>query len=392
MVVDGCPPNVVTFNTLIKGLCANGRVEGAMSVLHQMEKYECLPNIRTYNELLDGLFRVNRFREACGIIKDIEERNVDLNIVAYNIIMHGFSSVGMQERVFQILEKILVNGVKPDAITVNVIIHAYSTEEVIVYLHNKMLSKGIFSNVSTWDVLIRAVLYICKFFTCRLGGTPLMELMIAAGKSVLSLQLQHGLAVVRVYTGTFMTSLDMAGAHHTKIPIPVPLSTSAESEEVVGAVVIAGLPLARVATEAKHATELVRTMGVGLTVCTFLGQVTSDFVDSGKIELGLAGAAVADLQLVNVVVSYVLNQILSKLQRRPLSFPVYYNRRRMRAAVTGKKDLQRAEGSHRRGLKLLSAASFVWSSELRAFVVGVVCSSGRRKRLCQCHRASFLPP
>ncbi|XLS94520.1 hypothetical protein HN51_070528, partial [Arachis hypogaea] len=377
MVVDGCPPNVVTFNTLIKGLCANGRVEGAMSVLHQMEKYECLPNIRTYNELLDGLFRVNRFREACGIIKDIEERNVDLNIVAYNIIMHGFSSVGMQERVFQILEKILVNGVKPDAITVNVIIHAYSklgkvrtimqildkyieekelyqdiishtyilwgicnwlgTEEVIVYLHNKMLSKGIFSNVSTWDVLIRGFFNNLghmdqHFFTCRLGGTPLMELMIAAGKSVLSLQLQHGLAVVRVYTGTFMTSLDMAGAHHTKIPIPVPLSTSAESEEfpvhtastmtksyptkesqVVGAVVIAGLPLARVATEAKHATELVRTMGVGLTVCTFLGQVTSDFVDSGKIELGLeAGAAVADLQLVNVVVSYVLNQILSK--------------------------------------------------------------------------------
>ncbi|QHO43362.1 Pentatricopeptide repeat-containing protein [Arachis hypogaea] len=195
MVADGCPPNVVTFNTLIKGLCANGRVEGAMSVLHQMEKYDCLPNIRTYNELLDGLFRVNRFREACGLIKDIEDRNVELNTVTYNIIMHGFSSVGMQERVFQILAKMLVNGVNPDAITVNIIIHAYSklgkvrtamqildkyteekelypdiishtcilwgicnwlgTEEAIVYLHNKMLSKGIFPNVATWDVLIR---------------------------------------------------------------------------------------------------------------------------------------------------------------------------------------------------------------------------------------------
>lgn len=38
-----------------------------------------------------------------------------------------------------------------------------------------------------------------------------MELMIAAGKAVPGLQLEHGLAVERVYTGSFMTSLDMAG-------------------------------------------------------------------------------------------------------------------------------------------------------------------------------------
>lgn len=38
-----------------------------------------------------------------------------------------------------------------------------------------------------------------------------MELMIAAGKAVPKLQLEHGLAVDRVYTGSFMTSLDMAG-------------------------------------------------------------------------------------------------------------------------------------------------------------------------------------
>lgn len=38
-----------------------------------------------------------------------------------------------------------------------------------------------------------------------------MELMIAAGKAVTQSRLEHGLAVDRVYTGSFMTSLDMAG-------------------------------------------------------------------------------------------------------------------------------------------------------------------------------------
>ncbi|KAL1356967.1 hypothetical protein HN51_008971 [Arachis hypogaea] len=86
--------------------------------------------------------------------------------------------------------------------------------------------------------------------------------------------------------------------------------------KVAGAAAAAGLPLAKVAAEAKHASELVGTMGVGLTVCTLPGQVTSDRLGPGKIELGLGihaepGAAVADLQPVDVVVSHVLNQILS---------------------------------------------------------------------------------
>ncbi|KAL3655079.1 hypothetical protein CASFOL_000865 [Castilleja foliolosa] len=44
-----------------------------------------------------------------------------------------------------------------------------------------------------------------------LGGTTLTELMIAAGNAAPRLMLDHGLAVERVYTGSFMTSLDMTG-------------------------------------------------------------------------------------------------------------------------------------------------------------------------------------
>lgn len=55
------------------------------------------------------------------------------------------------------------------------------------------------------------VTFVFLFFYGRLGATPVMELMIASGKAVPKLQLEHGLAVDRVYTGSFMTSLDMAG-------------------------------------------------------------------------------------------------------------------------------------------------------------------------------------
>ncbi|CAL4944061.1 unnamed protein product [Urochloa decumbens] len=87
--------------------------------------------------------------------------------------------------------------------------------------------------------------------------------------------------------------------------------------KVAGAAADAGLSLADVAAEAKHASEVVGTMGVALSVCTLPGQVTSDRLGPKQMELGLGihgepGVAVVDLQPVDVVVEHVFKQILSQ--------------------------------------------------------------------------------
>ncbi|KAL9688582.1 hypothetical protein QQ045_033005 [Rhodiola kirilowii] len=86
--------------------------------------------------------------------------------------------------------------------------------------------------------------------------------------------------------------------------------------KIAGAAPAAGLSLPDVAAEAKHASEMVGTMGVALSVCTLPGQVTPDRLGPGKMEFGLGihgepGAAVTDLLPVDVIVSHVLKQILS---------------------------------------------------------------------------------
>ncbi|CAD6219515.1 unnamed protein product [Miscanthus lutarioriparius] len=60
-----------------------------------------------------------------------------------------------------------------------------------------------------------------------------MELMIAARKAVPELQLVYGIAVDRVYNGTLMTSLDMAGNRPpAKFPVPLPPSPSIKDDEI----------------------------------------------------------------------------------------------------------------------------------------------------------------
>ncbi|KAJ7243360.1 hypothetical protein O6H91_Y433900 [Diphasiastrum complanatum] len=86
--------------------------------------------------------------------------------------------------------------------------------------------------------------------------------------------------------------------------------------KVAGASAAAGLSLAEVTAEARHVANSVGTMGVALSVCTVPGQMASDRLGPGKMELGLGihgehGAAVADIQPVDVVVSHMLKRILS---------------------------------------------------------------------------------
>ncbi|KAL2630291.1 hypothetical protein R1flu_014977 [Riccia fluitans] len=102
--------------------------------------------------------------------------------------------------------------------------------------------------------------------------------------------------------------------------------------KVAGAAAQAGLSLSEVAAEARRVSQMVGTMGVGLTVCTIPGQVTSDRLGPGKMELGLGihgepGATVADIQPVDVVVSHLLKIILSQ---EPQYVPV---RRGSRVAI-----------------------------------------------------------
>ncbi|KAJ9552934.1 hypothetical protein OSB04_016979 [Centaurea solstitialis] len=88
------------------------------------------------------------------------------------------------------------------------------------------------------------------------------------------------------------------------------------SDEIAGAAAASGLSLSDVTAEARHACGIVGTMGVALSVCTLPGQPKSDRLGPGKMELGLGihgepGAIVADIQPVDLVVSHVLNRILS---------------------------------------------------------------------------------
>ncbi|KAL8151415.1 hypothetical protein V2J09_021223, partial [Rumex salicifolius] len=51
----GFRPNVVTFTSLVKGLCMEGRIVGAIRLFRRMEESGCRPNMTAYGTLIKGL-------------------------------------------------------------------------------------------------------------------------------------------------------------------------------------------------------------------------------------------------------------------------------------------------------------------------------------------------
>ncbi|RDY14538.1 putative 3,4-dihydroxy-2-butanone kinase [Mucuna pruriens] len=176
--------------------------------------------------------------------------------------------------------------------------------------------------------------------------------------------------------------------------------------KVAGAAAADGLSLADVAAEAKHASEIVGTMGVALTVCTIPGQVTSDRLGPGKMELGLGihgepGAAVADIQPVNVVVSHVLQQILStetnyvpitRGERVVLMVNGLGGTPAMELMITAGKTVPKLQLEHGLAVDRVYTGSFMTSLDMSGFSISIMkADSFILKRLDAATKAPYWP-
>ena len=67
----GLTPDVVTYTTLIGGLCKVGRIQDAQELILEMQIRGQVLNCRTYATLLHGLCENGQLEEAMKLFQDI---------------------------------------------------------------------------------------------------------------------------------------------------------------------------------------------------------------------------------------------------------------------------------------------------------------------------------
>ena len=71
---SGIRLDVVTYNVLIKGLCAGGHVVSAVELYKEMKNQGLLPNCTTYTSLINAIFTKGSAINAETLLADLKTR------------------------------------------------------------------------------------------------------------------------------------------------------------------------------------------------------------------------------------------------------------------------------------------------------------------------------
>ncbi|KAL0377018.1 UNVERIFIED_CONTAM: hypothetical protein Scaly_0819400 [Sesamum calycinum] len=175
MMQRNMSPDVVMYTTLIDGYSLVGQINKARKLLDSMpgrfadglklfkdmQAEQVIPNLVTYNTLLHGLCMNKQIAEAFSFLHIMEEKGVNRDITTYNILIHGLCKDGKVEIARDVFNSLPCKGLQPDVQLYNIIIGSLCQEghvEEAKCLLVEMEKSGCAPNSWTYNVCIQGVL------------------------------------------------------------------------------------------------------------------------------------------------------------------------------------------------------------------------------------------
>ncbi|KAF9613400.1 hypothetical protein IFM89_008230 [Coptis chinensis] len=187
MKEKGIKPDGITFGIRILYLCKSRRLGQAMEVLESMKKEKenggasVVPDLIAYNTVIKGLCQVGRQEEGLVLVdKMISEHGYAANTITYNCLLDGFCKAGEIDRLRELFDQMNTEGVPADVITLNILVDGMCKHGRIssaFEFFNDMQKKGLNANAITYTSLISAFCNVNNLDK----ATAMFDLMVSSG-------------------------------------------------------------------------------------------------------------------------------------------------------------------------------------------------------------------
>lgn len=140
---SGCNPNLVSYNTVVKLFCKEGRIREAYGWLYRMKKSGISPDVFTYHSFFRNSTRPN---EILWLFEKMCESECRPRMDTYVMLMKKFGRWGFLRPVCMVWEKMEEHGMKPDAFAYNAMIDALLDKGMVDLAKkydDEMLEKGL---------------------------------------------------------------------------------------------------------------------------------------------------------------------------------------------------------------------------------------------------------
>jgi pentatricopeptide repeat protein len=141
------------------GCFKNEKAGKALKLWDEMKEKEIAPSVITYNSIIAGLCQMGKTDQARDKLNELLESDLVPGEITYSAIIHGHCWEDQVEKAFQFHNKMVENKVKPNAFTCNVLLRGICREGMLgkpLKLFNTWISKG---NAISYNKIILA---LCK--------------------------------------------------------------------------------------------------------------------------------------------------------------------------------------------------------------------------------------
>ncbi|KAL3519582.1 hypothetical protein ACH5RR_017731 [Cinchona calisaya] len=125
-------PDLVSYNTLIKGLCQMGALDKSISVVDEMEKNGLKPDLITFNTVLDALYSKNKFDDGEKLWCQMPAKNVVPNIRTYNAKLTGLVNKTRIKEAVELFGGLGSKKLKADVFSYGALLKGYCKEDNLV--------------------------------------------------------------------------------------------------------------------------------------------------------------------------------------------------------------------------------------------------------------------
>lgn len=160
-MVKTIPADIITYNTLMKGYCQVGDIDGAKRMIRELEAGGLQPNDVTYNCLINAAATNGSFEQAWDVIETMTRKNVTPDHYTIAIMMKTLKKVTNPRKVFQTLALIESSGVDvfSDEVMLNTVLETcirHNETSRLEKILNGFLDSGLKPSIHTFASLLKA--------------------------------------------------------------------------------------------------------------------------------------------------------------------------------------------------------------------------------------------
>jgi pentatricopeptide repeat protein len=161
-----CMPDLISYSTIISGLCKAGRVGEAKKKFIEMMGKNLQPDSAIYDVFIHSFCKEGKISSAFRVLKDMEKKGCNKTLQTYNSLIMGLGSKNQIFEIYGLIDEMRERGVSPDVSIYNNVLSSLCEGGRVKdapSVLDEMLQKGISPNISSFSILIKAFCKACDF-------------------------------------------------------------------------------------------------------------------------------------------------------------------------------------------------------------------------------------